>query len=169
MKHKFRVDRFVPSLLAAWIYPLTLFVGLALSSCDAKRIYEENTEIPQGIWNNKNLLRYTVDIKDTLSPHSIYINVRNTGAYPYSNLYLFLETQFPDKVVSRDTIECILADNSGHWLGNGSGDIWDNRILFKSGVRFRKPGTYVFSLEQAMRVENLPMIMDVGMRIEKQE
>ncbi|MBK9478712.1 MAG: hypothetical protein IPN99_07715 [Bacteroidetes bacterium] len=39
--------------------------------------------------------------------------------------------------------------------------------MFKKGVRFRKTGTYRFTLEQAMRVENLPLIMDVGMRIEK--
>ncbi len=148
----------------AMLLPLLLLV-----SCDSKRVYEQNIEIPQGIWNNKNILRFEVNIADTLQPHNVYINVRNTGAYPYSNLYLFLETEFPDKVMARDTIECILADNGGHWLGNGSGDIWDNRILFKSGVRFRKSGRYVFSLEQAMRVDNLPMIMDMGIRIEKQE
>ena len=81
---------------------------------------------------------------------------------------MFLETEFPNKTLSRDTVECILADDAGKWLGDGSGDIWDNRILFKKGVRFRQAGKYIFSLEQAIRVQNLPMIMDVGMRIEKQ-
>jgi gliding motility-associated lipoprotein GldH len=136
-------------------------------SCDSKRVFEKNIEIPQGIWNSKNLARFEVNITDTATPHNFYINVRNAGAYPYSNLYMFLETEFPDKVYSKDTIECILADNSGKWLGQGSGDIWDNQILFKKGFRFRKTGAYVFKLEQAMRVENLPMIMDIGIRIEK--
>ena len=82
--------------------------------------------------------------------------------------YLFPQLDDPlGGAYARDTIECILADNSGKWLGEGSGDIWDNQILFKKGVRFRKTGTYRFTLEQAMRVENLPLIMDVGMRIEK--
>ncbi len=147
---------------------LLILVILMFSGCDAKRVFEQNKEIPQGIWNAKNLARFEVIIQDTLSAHNFYINVRNSGAYPYSNLYLFLESEFPDKALARDTIECILADNSGHWLGDGSGDIWDNQILFKKGLRFRQSGTYVFTLEQAMRVENLPMILDVGLRIEKQ-
>jgi gliding motility-associated lipoprotein GldH len=147
---------------------LFLATALLLTGCDSKRVYEQNIELENGIWNTKNKARFEVTIADTLSPHNFYINVRNAGAYPYSNLYLFLETEFPDKVLARDTIECILADNSGRWLGSGSGDIWDNQILFKKGVRFRSSGKYIFTIEQAMRVANLPMIMDIGMRIEKQ-
>ena len=143
-----------------------MLLGL-FGGCDSNRIFEENKEIENGIWNSKNKVRFEVTIQDTLQLHNFYINIRNAGAYPYSNLYLFLETVFPDKVYARDTIECILADNSGKWLGEGSGDIWDNQILFKKGVRFRKAGTYQFTIEQSMRVENLPLIMDVGMRIEK--
>jgi hypothetical protein len=31
----------------------------------------------------------------------------------------------------------------------------------------KQKGNYVFVLEQGMRVENLPLIMDVGIRLEK--
>ena len=120
-----------------------------------------------GIWDNKNTLKFEVDIADSITPYNFYINVRNAGAYPYSNLYLFLETEFPNKTVSRDTVECILADDAGKWLGDGSGDIWDNRILFKRNVSFPMPGEYRFELIQAMRLDPLPGIMDGGIRIEK--
>ena len=83
-------------------------------------------------------------------------------------MYIFLDTKYPNNSISRDTIECILADPSGKWLGDGSGDIWDNLILFKKNVRFKQIGTYKFRYEQAMRMPLLPMIMDVGLRIEKQ-
>lgn len=161
----FRATFAVLPLKRLWAAVLAISL---LASCDSKRVFEQNIEIPNGVWNTKNKARFEVQIADTLTPHNFYINVRNAGGYPYSNIYLFLETEFPDKVYARDTIECILADNSGRWLGSGSGDIWDNQILFKKGVRFRKAGKYVFTMEQAMRVQNLPMIMDVGMRIEKQ-
>jgi len=71
------------------------------------------------------------------------------------------------KIAERDTMECILADPNGKWLGEGLGDIWDNKILFKQNVKFRKSGLYEFSLTQAMRVDSLPMIMDAGISIEK--
>ncbi len=94
--------------------------------------------------------------------------------YPYANLYMFVTTHFPNGEMHRDTVECVLADNSG-WLGSGLGDIWDNQILYRRGIRIPIPGKYVFSYEQAQRsgehafIENLPFIMDVGLRIEKYE
>ena len=37
----------------------------------------------------------------------------------------------------------------------------------KSNFKFPQTGNYTFMLEQAMRVDPLPQIMDVGIRIEK--
>jgi gliding motility-associated lipoprotein GldH len=146
-----------------------LFVLLfGFTACDSKRVYEQNIDIPEYIWDKDNPVYFDVEIKDTVSLHNVYINIRNASGYAYSNLYLFLDTKYPNNSMSRDTIECILADPSGNWLGDGSGDIWDNQILFKKNVRFKQIGTYKFRYEQAMRMPKLPMIMDVGLRIEKQ-
>lgn len=141
---------------------------IALSACDSKRVYEQNVDIPEYIWDKNNPIYFDVPITDTVSLHNVYINIRNASGYGYSNIYLFLDTKYPNNTISRDTIECILADPSGKWLGDGSGDIWDNQILFKKNVRFKQIGTYKFRYEQAMRMPKLPMIMDVGIRIEKQ-
>lgn len=138
-----------------------------LISCDKNRVFEENTDIPENVWNRNNKLRFDVMVEDTVSRYNFYINVRNAGNYPYSNLFLFMDTKYPDGFVSRDTLECILADESGSWLGDGSGDIFDNQILFKKNFKMKQKGNYVFILEQGMRVENLPLIMDAGIRLEK--
>lgn len=71
------------------------------------------------------------------------------------------------QIMERDTMECILANADGKWLGNGLGDIWDNKFLFKKNIKFQKPGTYEFVFNQAMRVDSLPMIIDAGLSIEK--
>jgi gliding motility-associated lipoprotein GldH len=64
-------------------------------------------------------------------------------------------------------VELTLADARGKWLGSGYGNTRDNRILFKKNFRFPEAGTWHFELEQAMRMNPLPQIMDVGLRIEK--
>ncbi len=115
---------------------------------------------------NKPLV-FDVPVSDTLNKYNIFVTVRNADSYDFNNLYLFIDINSPMKVTERDTIECILADASGRWLGEGLGDIWDNKILFKRNVRFRKPGTYQFTLTQAMRIDSLTMIMDAGLSIEK--
>ncbi len=156
---------------------ITIFVFLALvalASCDSKRVYEKNVEVPDYIWHKDSSVYFKVDIEDTVSLHNFYINVRHTGAYQFSNIYLFVNTTMPSGKRFRDTVECMLAGEKGRWMGDGLGDIWDNQVLFKRDVQFPEAGEYVFEYEQAMRsgreasMDLLPFVMDVGLRIEKQ-
>lgn len=140
-----------------------------LTSCDDKRIFEENTDIPDNNWNINNKIKFDVPIKDPSTPANFYVNVRNADGYPYSNIFLFIKTTFPNGKYATDTLECVLADEQGKWLGKGLGDIYDNQILFKRNVRFPLAGTYSFEIQHGMRSDNIPLIMDVGMRIEKAE
>ena len=136
---------------------ILLALSLVLTSCDKNRIFEKNTEIPDMSWDKNNILKFDVEINDTLSPDNIYINVRNASQYQFSNLFLFLKTRIPDGKASRDTVELTLANEKG-WLGDGAGDIWDNRILFKKNFHFPQAGTYTFELEQGMRINPLPLL-----------
>jgi len=140
-----------------------------LSSCDNSRIFEENKSLPESGWDSSNVVSFSVDIKDPSTPANFYVNVRNADGYPYSNLYLFVKTKFPNGKQSNDTLECMLADENGKWLGKGIGDIYDNRIPFKRNVRFPMPGTYTFEVAQGMRTTTVPLIMDIGFRVEKAE
>lgn len=137
------------------------------SACDSKRIYDKNIEIENNVWDSAQKVKFEVNITDTVSGNNVLINLRHAGFYPYSNLFLFINTTFPNGKTTRDTAECILADDNGKWFGKGLGDLWDARILFKRNVRFSQSGTYIFEYEQAMRVEKLSGIMDIGLRIEK--
>ncbi len=130
---------------------------------------DHNTAITNNSWYRLKSVTESVTITDTLQKHNFYVNIRNNNKYPYSNIYLFINTKFPSGKTSRDTVECILADAEGKWLGKSSGDISDHRILIKQGVRFPMSGLYTFEIEHAMRVENLQGITDVGLRIEKAE
>jgi len=130
-------------------------------------VYEKNEKINNNNWDQNVPLVFLVNITDTVLPHNVYINVRNAGFFGFSNLFLFINTRFPQGQLERDTLECTLASPDGKWVGEGLGDIWDNRILFKKDVRFPQPGEYRFELIQAMRINPLPGIMDAGIRIEK--
>lgn len=140
---------------------------LLLASCDPNRVFDENKTLPDNVWDRKNKLAFNVTITDTVSPHNVFINVRNADGYPYGNLFLFIHSTFPNGQKFTDTLECVLADANGKWLGDGIGDIYDNQIPFKHNVRFKLAGNYTFELEQGMRLEMLPLIMDAGIRIEK--
>ena len=144
-----------------------MLIIICFSSCDRKRIFEENKPIANNLWGSGNILKFTVDVVDTVNSNNFYLNVRNADGYPYNNLFLFIKTTFPNGKVSTDTMECVLADEKGKWLGSGMGDIYDNQIPFKRNVRFPILGKYTFELQQGMRLDTIPLIMDVGLRIEK--
>lgn len=138
-------------------------------SCDPNRVFEDNIDIPELNWDVKNKLLFDVDIQDTTSLHNLYVNVRHASHYPYANLYVFITIKFPNGKLAKDTLECVLADADGQWKGEGMGDIWDNQILWKPNVKFPVAGKYTFEYEQAMRTEQVPFVMDMGLRVEKAE
>ena len=146
---------------------LTLLV-LCRCACDSNRFYEENKSIENGVWLNTNYKSFSVNIDDTLARYDLYLNVRNDGVYPYSNLYLFIHTIIPGNSTATDTVECQLADADGKWRGSGLGSLKFNRFLFQKGMAFPRKGFYRFNLEQAMRIKELKGIRDVGIRLEKQ-
>jgi gliding motility-associated lipoprotein GldH len=146
---------------------IILLTGMIIS-CDSARIFEENVVVEKGIWNVKNKMKFEVPISDIQLRYNVYINVRNSPEYPYSNLFLFLNTGFPDGKMTRDTIELTLADYDGRWLGSGIGSMKFSRFLLQKGVQLKQTGNYRFEFEQAMRVNELKGIRDIGLRIEKE-
>ncbi len=151
------------------IFLFSFFAWIALVSCDPNQIYEYNTEINDLKWHKDSVIRFQVEINDTIHPHNIYINVRNTSRYKMQNLHLIVTTTSPNGSKLEERFECYLADDRGKWTGSGWGDIYDNQFLYKKNVRFPISGTYTFEYIQAMRTDNLEYISDMGLRIEKVE
>lgn len=148
-----------------------ILLAALFSACDSNKVFEENIAIENHIWNLENNPKFQVEIMDTTSEMNLMVNVRHSAHYPFSNLWVFVNTTNPEGVTSTDTLECVLAAKDGKWLGSGLGDIWDIQIPLKTQL-FNSPGDYVFEIEQAMRygdqarIEQLPEIMDIGLRIE---
>jgi len=146
---------------------LLLLLTLFITACNQSTVYSKYTTLPETGWEQSNKLNYDVEVTDNNTLNNIYLNVRHADAYPFSNLFVFLTTTYPNGKKSIDTLQCILANAKGEWIGDGAGDIFDNKILVTKNIRFQEVGTYHFSFEQGMRVNPLPLIMDFGITIEK--
>jgi gliding motility-associated lipoprotein GldH len=144
-------------------------VFMLVTSCNKNVVFSDYTKLPDEGWKTENRLKFEVDIKDNNALHNVFLNVRHADSYPYANLFVFLTTTYPDGKTSIDTLECIFADKKGKWVGDGAGDLWDNKIPLKKNLRFPQTGKYTFSFEQGMRSNPLPLILDFGMTVEKVE
>lgn len=145
---------------------ILIFASVTIASCDRAAVYDQSVTIPNEKWNVDSLAIFTMPVTDTISAYNLYINLRNTNDYQFQNLYLFVDILAPNGASIRDTFECYLADDHGKWLGKGKGKIYDNRFLYRQSVKFTTKGDYRIQLQQAMRVDDLKGLVNVGMRME---
>lgn len=149
------------------IYIFILLVVVFFSACDQKRVFESYDTLKEDAWYINQRPSYFVDISDTSSEHTIYFNIRHTGKYKYSNLFVLFTIQGPNAKAETQRLEFKLAEADGKWLGSGLGDIYSNQIKIMENVKFPRKGVYSFTLEQNMRDNPLLGIEDVGVRIER--
>ena len=146
-----------------------LFVGIVvlLAACDSQSVFDKYKPINKGVWHKDSLVMFNVPVTDTLQNHNLYINVRNSVDYRYSNLWLFVTIGQPNGQAVKDTFEIVLADPSGKWLGEGFGGLKNRKVIYRRNVFFPLSGDYTISLQQGMRNGELKGISDVGVRVEK--
>lgn len=149
--------------------PIIVVAGLMtiMAGCGRQTVFQDSSAIPTEGWNANHLLHFEMSLSDTVPLHELYLLVRNTTDYPYSNLYLFLDIEFPDKHWIRDTLECMLVQRDGQWTGKGFGKIRSNQFLFRDDVWFPTPGSYRFRIQHGMRDDVLLGISDIGIRLDK--
>lgn len=153
------------------ILALAIVAGSCIMlSCKQIDVFEKNTVIPNYEWKSDFTVSGTFQIADTVSAYSIYLVLRHTDAYQYNNIWLNIGLQPPGDSLSTQKADLKLGDDANGWEGTGMNDIWEIRKLLNGQARrFKKAGTYHFSVSQIMRDDPLPGIMSVGLRIEKKE
>lgn len=139
------------------------------TACNRNVRYSENYRIDQGRWSMYDQAKYACSIDDTLKTYNIGLSLRTSTDYPYRNIYLFVLTTFPSGTVITDTLQAMITDEKGRWLGRGAGDIRELTIPFKSNVYFPEKGEYHFRVIQGMRDTVLKGVYDVGMKISLME
>ena len=142
-------------------------IGLLVLGCSSDHHYAAINPITDHAWSINDKQRFSFHIDDATSPYNVFVSIRNTGAYQYSNLWLFIQTEFPDHSLEVDTVECPLAYPDGRWLGEGVGDLLDNLILYQYQHEFPDSGNYTYTITHAMRANTIEEITDVGLIVDR--
>ncbi|HWD90292.1 MAG TPA: gliding motility lipoprotein GldH [Mucilaginibacter sp.] len=149
------------------IHKLLIVLGMLAAGCtDPNGIIDQNTSIENHNWSYANKVKYPVKITDASVPCNIYINLRVTGDYRYSNIFVLVHRSGP-KLNALTRFEVKLADKDGQWLGQGSGNLYSYQVPLITNFKFPAAGTYQFEIEQNMRDNPLHEVSDVGLRVEK--
>jgi len=149
---------------------LLLLAGALFTGCLPSPYYQKDEVMPKNEWTYAFKPTFTFDITDTTVSYQPSFLIRHTQAYPYCNIWMWVSVKTPgDSVVKKERVNITLAEASGKWLGRGMGEIYEQRLPVKlsDSIKFDKAGTYTITLEQNMRINPLPDILNVGLRVEK--
>lgn len=157
-------------------HKLFLLFSLVASiiSCDQYRIFDDYISVGTKGWDKDNLVNFKFEISDTITRSNLFIQIRNTNEYEYSNIFLITELQYPNGFHVIDTLEYEMADIYGKWLGDGFTDMKESKLFYKESFQFPESGEYEINIQQAVRkrdqvegIQSVKGISDVGFRIEK--
>ena len=147
---------------------LLVLLALGFQSCEnPNAVLDEQLPIESTNWTYDKPIRIKVNIDDNRIPYSIFVNLRHTADYKYSNIFFRIHQINPDKKSISFRKEYRLSNPDGEWLGRGSGNLYSYILPLFAHYRFPAKGTYIFVIEQNMRDNPLREISDVGLRIEK--
>lgn len=144
-----------------------IIIVFLLSSCNDRVVFSEVKNMKSHTWNLMDRAAFNAEINDTLTGNNLFFSIRSGSDYPFRNIFLFVSATSPDGKTISDTLEYFLADEKGRSLGKGFGDLRELDLPFKTNVYFPLKGSYRFTVQHGMRMQELKGIYDIGMRIEK--
>ena len=145
-------------------FSLLLFASCNTNVNSSYSIFKDNS------WHADSIITVSHVVVDSTTKHNMYLKVRHNTDFEYQNIFLFVS--FREKT---DTIEVILSEKSGKWLGKGFGDIKEVDYCFAENIIFNSKQTRTITIEQAMRygdeqeITSLKGIIALGLNVEKSE
>ena len=138
-------------------------------SCNNNVVFDDYKTFENQIWNSDSSVVFGYSASDTIYTHKLVIKVRHTTDYEFQNLFLFIKTE------KTDTLELLLANKEGKWLGKGIGDVREVEFVYRKDKVFPRKGNFTFEIEQAIRygeletIQHLNNIKAIGLSIQKQD
>ncbi|PZD77424.1 gliding motility lipoprotein GldH [Mesonia sp. K7] len=149
-------------------------LGLIFCSCSNNQVQDQYKVMPNKQWHKDSIVSFKINEVDSISKYNLFLNIRNTTDYEFSNIYLISSINFPNGKVVTDTLEYEMANSDGSFIGKEFGGVIENKLWYKENVQFTEEGDYVLELKQAVRengaidgLNTLNGIQEIGFRIEK--
>ena len=146
---------------------LISFAVFFLLACDANRIFEQHQHIPDIVWRRDYKLTFEKEINDLSSSYNIAIAIRHIEGYGGNVLRVNLSHTDPVGREKNKDYELILKDEDGYWVGEGMGQMWDTEVMVMENFQFKEAGKHIFVIRHNMPHELVPLVMEIGLIIDK--
>jgi gliding motility-associated lipoprotein GldH len=127
--------------------------------------FEKTYELPKSEWAYADSLNFEFDIADTTKLYDIVLDIRHTTDFPFQNLYTNIALKFPKGERSQQVVNIDLADNTGKWHGEGTGDTRLYAVNIQTSAFFNQMGKHRYTLQQFMRTDILRGVKSISLKL----
>ena len=138
-------------------------------ACAETPFFESKIDIPDAVWSYNYKPSFTVPVTDTTQKQDLFLELKHSPEFGYQNLYLKINTQFPNGEIKEEQLSIDLANNMGDWIGKCNGANCQINIYLLENFKFSEPGDYKFSFEQYSRSDKLEGIQSLNFKINRKE
>lgn len=143
---------------------LSLVLSMLYISCDSPIMYQKQIDV-KGSWSYEDAMVFDFEVNNIEESYEMLLALEYSIDFDYQNLYLKIQTSYPDGKTVDDILSIKLANKMGSWLGSCSGNACTIDIQLQDEFKFQSSGSYQISVSQHSRDENLSGIIGAEMTI----
>jgi gliding motility-associated lipoprotein GldH len=146
---------------------LSFCLLFAVACTDSKTILDDYESLSDDQWLSKNKLEFPFEVSNNKVSYALFYQVRYNKEYPFHNLYIkrHLLDSTGKNISSILQGMYLFDEKTGYPKGGGWGNNFDYQILSDSNVKFPYNGNYTIVLEQYMRIDTIPGLSHVGVKV----
>ncbi len=108
---------------------------------------------------------FKVPVDDTTGLHELVLTVGHQKSFSYENMYLRIETIYPDGSTRNSVVSIPLASPMGAWLGQCGSKGCAIDITLLESFFFPRRGLYTIKIEQFSRQDTLLGISSLALKV----
>jgi gliding motility-associated lipoprotein GldH len=151
----------------AYPYLFLLVIAVSLTTaCGPAYQYEQYYTIDNGQWTYADSLQFNFNVEDSTTIYDVLLEVDHSTAYKNQNLYVRINTVFPNGQRQSEPLSIELSDPStGFWEGKCSDDQCEAIIPIQQSIYFNQLGDYQIIIEQYMRRDPVDGVLGLGLML----
>lgn len=138
---------------------------ILFSACAEKSLYNHTVEFQNSTWGYEDPALFDFEIEDNTDYYNLFLDIDHSPDYPYENLYLKINTEFPDSSMASDTLSIEMVNKQGTWVGKCGSNQCDLTVFLQEKTKFKEKGTHKITIEQFTRESELKGIKALSFRL----
>lgn len=136
-----------------------------LYACKPVPILDESQDIPEDGWSYNAPVSFEFSIVDTAQTYDLILAINHMENYTFENLYLKIETIFPDKKKVEDVLSIEMTNDVGQWISKCKKQDCTLKIFLQDDIYFKQVGDHRISFQQFSREATLQGISKLQFKI----